>query len=627
MAHELLKIGPRITVAPVIHGSGDFAVEVRRMMLAESFDCVAVPLPRSFQANVEDAIQRLPEPSIVLQDSVKTYRTEWTPDQDEDDDDDELDRQISYVPIDPCQPVIAALRSAMGEHIHREFIDLETSHFEPYGAVLPDPYALKRVPIHRFAAALLPSIVRPVEEQRLKRIAAMGIRLRELAIEYRSILLVCSVLDWPWIREAYFDQSLQNPESDAPNECHSYSVAKNTLFFLMGELPFVTGLYERARAELESDENLSIDGIKELLLAARDSYMEEFKGRARKITPQVLSQMLRYIRNLTLIEHCFSPELTTIVTAAQQIAGDQYAMHVLDRAKEYFDFDTSTLPVVQMGIDRCTLPEGDVVDLSNRLPGPPVVWKTIHLKPRPEKDKTESWKQRWNPYAQCSWPPEDKMIEDFRAAVFDRARDVIGSELAKTEKFTTSVKDGIDIRDTVRHWYEGEIYVKVIPPNRGKLDSVVMLFDSPADPRTYPWRSTWYAEHDEESTLCFFATNFEDQPVGPGICMAQYGGAFFHFPPKPFPDIWRDRRIDFTETMEERLLAAACLHSECRQVVLLSQLPPGAGWRRLARSFGKTIVHLPLAQFSDSTIQQLRILHVLNGKQVRSYAADFIRKA
>ena len=28
------------------------------------------------------------------------------------------------------------------------------------------------------------------------------------------------------------------------------------------------------------------------------------------------------------------------------------------------------------------------------------------------------------------------------------------SDLARTEPFTTSVMDGIDIRDTLRHWYE-----------------------------------------------------------------------------------------------------------------------------------------------------------------------------
>ena len=154
-----------------------------------------------------------------------------------------------------------------------------------------------------------------------------------------------------------------------------------------------------------------------------------------------------------------------------------------------------------------------------------------------------------------------------------------------------------------------------------------MLFDTPADPRQYRWRATWFAEHEEESTLAFFATPFENQPVGPGICVATYGGALFLFPPRNIPDIWRDRRFDFATTLEERLIAAGCKHAECRQVALLSPVAPGHNWRKIARMFGKTLVHVPLGQFSDSTIQQLRIMHVLNGKNVRSYAADFIRRS
>jgi hypothetical protein len=234
---------------------------------------------------------------------------------------------------------------------------------------------------------------------------------------------------------------------------------------------------------------------------------------------------------------------------------------------------------------------------------------------------------KWNPYSQCSFPPEDELIESFRAHVFDRARAVMGADLAHTEKFSTSIKDGIDIRDTLRHWYEGEIYVKVLPPSRGRLDCAVMLFDSPADPRDYPWRSTWFAEHENESTLAFFSSDYRQEIIGPGIALATYGGAMFLYPPVALPDVWQDPRLDFTATLEERLLAAACLHSRCPQVVLLSSLPPGAGWRRLARKFRKQLVHLPLGQFSDATVQQLRMFHVLNGRQVRSYAAHFIRRA
>src|SRR5690606_29218300 len=138
-----------------IHGSGDFAVEVRRVMLSEQFDCLAVPLPPSFQADVERAIEFLPSITAVLQEEPRSFDpTSWTPESDFDEDDDD-ERAFSYVPIDPCQPVIAALRIALQERIPRAFVDLETARFDSHGSVLPDPYALKRLSLEKFAAGVL----------------------------------------------------------------------------------------------------------------------------------------------------------------------------------------------------------------------------------------------------------------------------------------------------------------------------------------------------------------------------------------------------------------------------------------------------------------------------------------
>src|SRR6185295_11991979 len=112
------------------------------------------------------------------------FQTEWSPEADEGNDDDDSDIREepthSFVPIDPCQPVIAALRSAVSEHIPRAFVDLETAQFVPNMAVLPDAYALKKVSPEQFAAALLPAIERPRERQVRERIVHMAQRLREL---------------------------------------------------------------------------------------------------------------------------------------------------------------------------------------------------------------------------------------------------------------------------------------------------------------------------------------------------------------------------------------------------------------------------------------------------------------
>src|SRR5262245_59400625 len=180
------------------------------MMLEERFDCVAVPLPPSFQMEVERGIEILPQPSIVTQAEAPRFQSAWTPGRDADGEDDtDLEGNAddepthSYVPIDPCQSVIAALRAAVSEHIPRAFIDLETGHFVPNTAVLPDPYALKKVPREQFAAAVLPALARPTQQQACDRVAHMAQRLRELERQYQSILFVCSIVDWPWIREAY----------------------------------------------------------------------------------------------------------------------------------------------------------------------------------------------------------------------------------------------------------------------------------------------------------------------------------------------------------------------------------------------------------------------------------------
>src|SRR6476646_3726419 len=179
MASTVLCLGTRITCLPVIHGSGYFALVVRGLLLEESFDCVAVPLPPSFQADVERGIELLPTPTIVTQPETPRFGAEWSPETDESDEGTDLEAKDdeepthSFVPIDPCQPVIAALRAAASEHIPRAFIDLETARFVPNTAVLPDAYALKKVSIEQFAAAVLPAIERPREQQVRERIVHM----------------------------------------------------------------------------------------------------------------------------------------------------------------------------------------------------------------------------------------------------------------------------------------------------------------------------------------------------------------------------------------------------------------------------------------------------------------------
>lgn len=634
------RLNEQVTLLPVVHASGAYAKAVEQWLLEHPVDCIAVPLPPSFGEPVCQAVLKLPIPSIVMQrpndESFTSFDTTWT---NNDDDDDPIHRSnpslpFSYVPIDPSQSVITAIRFALGEHIPVRFVDREVAVFGDVATTLPDAFALRNVSLETFATAALPVIGRPILEQTKYRIGFMADQLQQLSKKFRNIVMLCSIEHWPWLREAF--QRVISAEArrvfseDTPTVVHdaiSLGVADNTLVFLMGELPYITGVYEQMRQNLLGDPQAgAIDGVKQLLMSARTSYMSDLGPRGRKITPLLLSQCLKYIRNLTLLDRRLTPDLYTIAIAAKQVLGDQYAIHLVEAARNYLYSDYLPWPTVTLGIDKARMPEGEQVSIVNRLSGSPQEWRTIELNRKPLRDDSKKWQMRWNPYRQCSWPPEDDLIESFRSRVIERARAAMGADLARTEKFSTSLMDGIDIRETLRHWYDGNLYVKIQPPSVGHLDACLLLFENQADPRNYPWRTTWFAEHPEESTLAFFATDYRQEMLGPGVAVATYGGALFLYPPRSIPDVWTNPELDFADTLEDRLIGAACLHAQAKQIAFLSPVAPSAERRKIAKRFGKTLVHVPLSQFNDGVVNQLRTVHVLNGQEVRSYAAHFIRQ-
>jgi hypothetical protein len=710
-----LRLSPRIEILPIVHANGDMAQEVRETLISRAYDCLAVPLPESVSSAVEAAIDDLPTISVVV---LREHRAGgdagkgsvpadpgWAGDMAE-----EQDHTASYVPIDPCQAVIMGLRVAMGEGIQRAYIDRDVNVYEPDPLPVPDPYSLKTVSVAAYAAAALPSLPHPVaSSQRAAKIAWMAFRLHELELDYEAILALCPVQDWPYLREAYRERKAYEPCDPPVGGAELYPVSEGSLYFILGELPFITGLYEQRRAELRSDRHLSIDGVKELLLETRlrckqgkgsvpgtKSLSRQAQGEAGEnvdpgragdmassggsespsdwMTTQRLQIFLQYVRNLALLDRRLTPDLYTLVTAAKQIGGDQFAVTLIETAKDYAPVragfggaiedeegripGSGSLPwqaegegveqrpgwagdagegrvparpgwagemdAIAFGIGQAEFPDGTIARMKSRLPGPPQLWRTLQLKPKPSPIKRRDWGQRWNPLRQCSWPPEDSRIESFNLHVRDQAKALMGADLARTEKFTTSVKDGIDFRETLRQWHKREIYVKDIPPARGSIEIVVFLFDTPADPHKYSWQATWFAEHPGESTLSFFATPFSQNLVGPGVAQSLYGGAMFLFPPRPIPDIWTDPRLAF-DTLEERLLAGALLHSQEQHVALVSPIQIPARWRLLARRFRKQLIPIPLSRFSRQTVHRLRHFHVLNGHEVRSYAAKFIQ--
>jgi len=607
---DIFKLSDKIHFLPVVHGCGSFSREIRNRILSEKCNCLAVALPPEFQTSVEQGIDLLPQITLSTQQ--------------------ETDGGLNYVPIDPSQPLIAGLRVAKQEGISRQFIDWSSTDYETRHTNFPDTFSLRKVSYEKLSSTLLLTVKPPkTESQHYWRACWMAYQLHCLEMDFSNILFLCSVLDWPWVKEAFDERRKYKIPSANPNNPILNPVEKNTLFFALSEFPYITYLYEKKRREMKTDSDAPIDGVKEILLRARDLFLKKHKIRYHNLTSQTFQILLQYVRNLTLMESRLLPDLYTLVNSAKQFGGDPFAIAVLEAARDYpFEESESDTHKISLGIDQGILDTEDAspMQMKNRLLETQFEWRTLNLKPDPDVQQKENWKHKWDPYGQCSWPPEDEKIENLNTHVREQTRLLLSHDLARTEKFTSSVKDGIDIRDTLRHWYTGNIYVKEIPPSRGEVEIIVFLFDPEPDPKQYNWRQTWYAEHKEESTLCFYATEYMENLIGPGIGQATYGGCMMLFPPRPIIDIWQDPRLRFSETLEEKLLEAAFFHSQEKHVAVVSACSPQMAWRRLARRYGKKIIHLPLKRFSNQTIEKVRRFHVLNGKDIRSYAKRFIQE-
>lgn len=612
MNFEPILLGNNIYCVPSIHGRSAFASEVRKLYLNHSFDAVAVELPPSLEMPVIEAIKRLPLIQAVVF---------WEPSSSE---------ERCYVPIQPSDSIMEALRLALQERRAIEFIDLETPVFVPENITLPDEYAVRLLGLKKYYDIIYPSIPPVSSLQGEQRERWMAFQLKRLSATYKKVLFVCGLAHLQGIQK-FFQlkkipiQDLQEiPTPDYQTE--TYQIQADSLYFLNGEIPYLTYLYERSRYSLSLEEYDQTDGIKELVVEARNEFAKESEADSYFLGAGNLQTLMTYVRNLCLLQKRFTPSLYDLIVGAKGVGGDSFAHELIEIAKFYPYMDpTSVLPQLPLTPRGAILPQmQQEIPLTNRLEGPPVFWKNIKLERKPPKQKREKWAHRWG-QGQCSWPEDDEKIENFTAYVRKKAMSFLGEDLVRVEKFQTSLKDGLDLRETLRNWHTRDLYVKEIPVVKGEIGAVIFVFEEDPHGDQYPWRITWLAEHENESTLCFYATDFKDDVIGPGIARAHYGGAMFLFPPITIPDIFTDPRFQHARNSMEYLVASSVFYSQSKYLAYVSHKKPSLWMKREADRANKHLIYIPLSTFGQSTIRKLRTFHVLNGSHIRSYAKDYIR--
>ena len=585
-----------------MHYCMELAVEVRRSFLQIKPDCVAVEFPESMQDTFLHAASRLPDISVITTKS---------------------NEETLCFPVEPCDAAFEALRSAQEEQIPAFCIDLDVVGYPKTNEVLPDAYAITKIGVKDYYEAYARTIIADPTlrgHHDKERELYMAKRLRELSFSFDRILVVVGMSHIPGILAHLKDASYPELAHAERNEVTLGTYSEDAVRQMLGECGWISTKYE----EWRQDNSAVIDRNElhyNLIKAAQIPY--EAASRSM-VTGQIIGRIFTFCRNWAHLRGMLLPDFVQLLSASKSCVDHNFAYEVWKLGTEYAHHkNIDSLPVVD-------LTPGEVWGSSRKV--------HFHLKSpsdkglywrRLRKDQSRKIFYPPNPFSICSYPPEDSVIENFGLFLKKKGIQQQTEEANHVVPFSNSLEDGVDVKETIRHWPEKKLYVRARGKPPGLVGSCVVIFDEDKLDETktqerYPATMTWLGENDQESDMAFYATSMSDDVIGPGIARCEYGGFLLSFPARRMYDIWADPDYEEFEAKHEVLLAAAIDYSVRPVIVYAGINPPSARLKAHANRQGKRILYIPLTQFSQKVIQGLQTFHILDGQDKRKIADEYI---
>lgn len=593
---------------PIIHYNMEMACQVKLAFEAIKPDCVVVELPETMQKQMIHAAARLPDISVII-----AYN---------------MDNNPLYFMCEPCDPAFEALRSAAEAHIPAYCIDLDVDYYPDVREHIPDPYAIQSIGLKSYFAfytkATANLSIDPLANTiDFDREIHMARRLKELSLSYDRILFVGGMAHNKNILE-YVDKSSFPLIQHAPRETAQLcTLTAESCREVMAEWGWLTAKYEEHREKIVREGMLDRQQVVyQLYKNASENYIQ---NTGNTFPGYHLRNIMKFVRNYSILGGQLTPDLYKILTSAKNCVDHNYAYEVWDMATMYpYRRNIDSLPELDLSIE-------DIWGNSKII--------RFHMREKSRKD-SQRFQQRKDhsnvrfkppsPFTICSFPPEDIAIERFGNFLKKKGCQILSDEAARSVPFSTSLEDGLDTKETIRHWHEHKLYVKVKGKPPAGVGSVCVIFDEdmPQEGKQYtekyPWRTTWHGEHNQESDMAFYATDITKQVIGPGISRCEYGGFMMSYPPKRFMSIWMDSDYEECQTKAEVLLMAAIDYAMTPIVVYVAAKAPRNVMKSFARRYGKKIMYIPIGQLSPVTLNKLRVFHVLDGQDKRAIADEYI---
>jgi hypothetical protein len=593
-----------ITYFPVVPGRLEFALRVRRYLLAKRPSVVAIELPSSLENLYEAALARMPLFSVIVI-PERGYEEE----------------RATYIPIELADPFIEAIRTAKEIGAHVVFLEPPTADKPHLPDTYPEPYALEFIGMECYVEAyrVYPQPRTPGLEAHA---SAMAWRLQG-ADPLAEVCAVCALN----ILDPLLDgMGIPQDEPPAPplrlfETSELFNLHPDCLAEVTSEPPYFQELYEALRRQPES---ASLNRPRWQLDLLRDAEKEYTINTGDKMAYWQRRGLARFARNLAMLDGHLVPGVYDLAIGARGMVDDNYAYEVWQMANRF-----GPQPAEDPPLETLNLSGEEVwvrtrkIRIRRRLPRMKQMFRPAGLKSRKREKTPGEWARQTDGDSICSYPPEDLVIENYGRFLKSYAKTTLSEERSRVEPFLTSLADGIDLRETIRHWHENKIYVRYLGKFSGEVGALVVIFDEDRDNR-YSYLTTWLGEHQNESDMAFYSTPPFEHIVGPGIGRAEYGGLLMTLPPRRLYDVWSDSDYDMAETKAERLLMAALDYAVERHVVYIAAKPPRTMFRQLAGRVNRRIVYIPLGQLSPAKLKKVRVVHVLDSYQRRKDAQQYI---
>ncbi|HEY3119428.1 MAG TPA: hypothetical protein VGL15_02315 [Vicinamibacteria bacterium] len=628
----------------------EFAWAVRQEILRSRPAAVAVELPATLEGPFLRAVGRLPRLSILVYPAKGTR---------------------VYLPVEVTDPLVEALRTAAEIGARTAFVEPDLGEGPSYRQAFPDSYAATRLGLDAYVAACRarPQRLDFHDQRRAEGIAhGSSALLRETSGEVMVVIglpmleAVLRALDRPQAQPL----ALPRREGVALMHLHPESLPE-----VLTEMPFLQAVYERRRGGLppepksaphrltrdygpfrviggaggEEGESLGaavdrvarrvgpaeapLDRQRVLLRLFAEAERRYREATSERLQPWQRRAFGRYSRNLALTAGQLLADLFDLTVAARGVADDNLA-HELWELGASFPPQEAPAEIPTARISGESIWEGlRRITLHRRLHRPKLRVKPRGLRARKTEARPGQWLESFDGKGLCSYPPEDIVIEGYGLYLKKKGRSVLAEERSRVEPFTTSLLDGVDVRETIRNWHlagpggRPQLYVRELGRVAGEVGSVVVVFDEDREER-YPYRMTWLGEHAQESDMAFYATDPMRGIVGPGIMRAEYGGFLLSYPPRRMADVWADRDYESALTKAETLLLAGLDYSLEKIVVYVAARPPRTFMKTVADRWGRRILYVPIGQLSPVTLKRIRVVHILDGHDKRDLAKDYV---